>query len=180
MITDLPDLLRGRGGALALLGLGLATGLWLAGQAVGGVLETREQIAESRALLGRVKAAAHRPALPAPLWAADEAALLTAFRARLEGLVASGALLLDETRLDRDAERRTAPRLGATLRGTAEGLQGLLLALETQAPLAVIETADLTVARLADPETGRPTVMRLSLGLRGALAAEPADTVDPR
>lgn len=101
------------------------------------------------------------------------AALLGAFRTRLDGLAADRAVLLDETRLERDADRPTAPRLAAVLRGTAEGLHGPLLALETQAPMAVVESAELSALRPADPETGSPTVMRLSLALRGALAAAP-------
>ncbi|KQP29665.1 hypothetical protein ASF49_16025 [Methylobacterium sp. Leaf104] len=177
MTIDLPGLLRGRLGALLLLGLAVAAGAWLLAQALGDVREADEQIAGSRALLARTRAAANRPAPPAPLWGTDEAALLAAFRTRLDGLAADRAVLLDETRLERDAERPTAPRLAATLRGTTEGLHGLLLALETQTPLAVVETADLSALRPAEPEAGWPTVMRLSLSLRGALAAPPADTV---
>ncbi|SFH07604.1 type II secretion system protein GspM [Methylobacterium gossipiicola] len=173
MSPDLATLLRGRGGAVALLGLAIVGGLWLLAQATGDVLDARERIAESRDLLGRTRAAAERPAPVPPLWAADESALLAAFRARLEGLTASRALLLDDARLDPDAARPTAPRLGATLRGTAEGLHSLLLALETQSPLMVVETADITVARPADAETGRPTVMQLTFALRGALAKAP-------
>jgi len=173
MTTDLTSLLRGRGGALALLGLALVLGFWLLAQATSDVLDARERIAEGRDLLGRTRAAAERPAVAAPLWAADESALLAAFRARLDGLMASRALLLDDARLDPDAARPTAPRLSATLRGTAEGLHGLLLALETQAPLMVVETADLAVARAADAETGRPTIMQLTLALRGALSKAP-------
>ncbi|GJE18842.1 hypothetical protein AIGOOFII_3575 [Methylobacterium marchantiae] len=178
MTTDLPVLLRGRLGALLLLGLAAAAGAWLLAQATGDVREAAEQIAGSRELLARTRAAADRPPPPAPLWATDEAALLAAFRARLDGLAAGRAVLLDDARLDRDADRPTAPRLAATLRGTTEGLHGLLLALETQPPLAVVETADLAVLRPADAETGWPTVMRLSLSLRGALATAPADAAE--
>lgn len=173
MTPDLSTLLRGRGGAVALLGLALATGLWLLGQATSDVIDARERIAEGRDLLGRTRAAAARPALAPPLWAADESALLAAFRARLDGLIAPRALFLDDARLDPDAARPTAPRLTATLRGTAEGLHDLLLALETQSPLLVVETADLTVARAADAETGRPTIMKLTVALRGALSKAP-------
>lgn len=141
------------------------------------VVEARDHIAEGRALLGRTRAAANRPPLPAPFWGPDEAALLSAFRDRLDGLVAGRAVLLDESRLDSDPDRPAAPRLIATLRGTAEGLHGLLLALETQGPLAVIETAQLTAPRAADAETGRPTLMHLSLSLRGALVAPPPGEV---
>lgn len=173
MIPDLTPFLRGRGGALALLGLALATGLWLLGQAASDVMDAQDRIADGRDLLSRTRAAAERPAGPTPLWAADESALLAAFRARLDGLMASRTLLLDDARLDPDAARPTAPRLSATLRGTAEGLHGLLLALETQGPLMVVETADLTVARAADAETGRPTIMQLTVALRGALSKAP-------
>lgn len=175
MTADLPGLLRGRLGALLLLGLAVMAGGGLLAQAFGAVSEADEQVAGARALLARTRAAAERPALPAPLWGADEAALLAAFRARLDALAANRAVLLDETRLARDPERPTAPRLAATLRGTAEGLHGLVLALETGTPLAVVETAELTAPRAADAETGWPTVMRLSLTLRGALTAAPAD-----
>ena len=174
MMMDLPTLLRGRTGAVLLLGIAIFAGCWLLGQATGAVLDAREQIAESRALLGRTRAAAQRPPLPAPLWATDEAALLAAFRARLAQLTGERAILVDESRLDPDPDRPTTPRLSATLRGTAEGLHGFLLALETQAPLALVETASLGVHRPADAEAGWPTVMQLSLSLRGALAAAPA------
>jgi len=178
MMNDLPDRLRGRAGALLILAIAILGGLWLVGQATSDVLEARGQIAEGRALLARTRAAANRPPLPAPLWAADEAALLAAFRTRLDGLMNGRAVLLDEAHLDPDADRPTAPRLSATLRGTAEGLHDLLLGLETQAPLAVVETANLKALRPADAETGWPTVMQLSLSLRGALVPAPAGT-DP-
>ena len=60
-----------------------------------------------------------------------------------------------------------------TLRGTAEGLHGLLAALETEAPLIVPEEAVLSVERPADPEISRATVMRLTLTVRGVLLPAP-------
>ena len=174
MTIDLPDLLRGRTGALLILAVAALGGFGLLGQAAGDIAETRGQIAEARALLSRTRAAASRPPLPAPLWATDDAALLAAFRTRLDGVMAGRAVLLDASGLEPDPARPNAPRLSATLRGTAEGLHGLLLALETQSPLAVVETARLGPARAADAETGWPTVMQLSLSLRGALVPAPA------
>ncbi|MBX9699798.1 MAG: hypothetical protein K2X74_10185 [Acetobacteraceae bacterium] len=174
MTIDLPSLLRGRTGALLILTVAAFGGLGLLGQAAGDVAEAQGQIAEARVLLSRTRAAASRPPLPAPLWATDDAALLTAFRARLDGVMAGRAVLLDASGLELDPGRPNAPRLSATLRGTAEGLHGLLLALETQSLLAVVESARLVSARAADAETGWPTVMQLSLTLRGAVVPAPA------
>lgn len=177
-MIDLPTALRGRPGAFLILAAGLVLGLGLLGQATATYLEARTQIAESRALLGRTRAAAARIEPPAPLSGADETALLAAFRARLDGLGGGRAVILDETTLQADAARPSAPRLVARLRGTAEGLHGLLLALETAAPLMVVEAADLTVLRAADAEAGWPTVMGLSLTARGAVLSARAATVE--
>ncbi len=68
-----------------------------------------------------------------------------------------------------DLSRPTLPRLSASLRGTAEGLHGLLDALETGIPLVVLEEAEISVERPADPEIGRATVLRLTLTARGVL-----------
>ena len=138
-------------------------------------LEAREQIADARGRLAQMREAAGRPAPAAPLWAADETALLAAFRARLDGLAAGRAVLIDAARLETDPARPGAPRLAAEIRGSAEGLHGLLRDLEGGAPQVAIETADLAVARAAEAEEGRPTLMRLALAARG-LVVPAADT----
>lgn len=161
-----------------LVGLG-CFGLLL-GLAVGPVsraVEAEDQIATARDRLVRAQAAAARPPQPAPLFATDADALLAAFRGRLDGLVAGRAVVIDGSAVDPDPGQPTLPRLRAQLRGTAQDLHGLLHALETEAPLLAVEAADLDVARAADQEGGRPTIMRASLTLRGVLPppAPPAD-----
>lgn len=155
-----------------LAGLGLALAL-----AVGPVLEAVEaqgSVAEARARLVRAQAAAARVPVPPPLVGADADALVAAFRARLEGLAAERAALLTEAEIQPDPARPALPRLRAAFRGTAEGLHGLVHALESEVPLMVIEEADLGVERPADPEIGRGTVMRLGLVVRGVvLPAKP-------
>ncbi len=162
----------GRPLLLGLAGLALAAAL-----GTGPVLDAlaaQDEIALARDRLARAQAAAASPLLPAPLSAADEAGLVIAFRARLDALAAERTVLVDGAGAQHDPARPTLPRLSASLRGTAEGLHGLLQALETGAPLIVPEEAALSVERPADPEIGRATVMRLNLTVRGVLLPAPA------
>ncbi|MEA1832128.1 hypothetical protein U8607_08530 [Methylobacterium durans] len=159
----------GRPGARLAAAAGLLAGLSLAGHAVSALLETRSEISDARARLGRLQAASARPAPAAPLSAGDEAALLGAFRARLDALAGGRAVVLDGARIEPDAGSPTMPRLHAEMRGTAEGLYGLLRDLETGAPPLVVETAEIGVLRPAEPAEERPTVLRLGLAARGAL-----------
>lgn len=152
--------------ALGLVGV-LATG------PVSGAIEAQQQITASRERLARAQAAALRPPQRAPLVAADADALLAAFRAHLETLAAERAAVIDAATVEPDPAEPTLPRLRADLRGTAEGLYGLLHALETEAPLMAVEEADLGVTRAADAETDRPTVMRARLTLRGLVTPQP-------
>lgn len=157
-----------------LLGLG-AIGLALA-LATGPVLDAlgaADDIAAARDRLARAQAAAAAAPVPAPLSAADETSLAVAFRARLDALAAGRSATVDGAGLQPDPARPTLPRLSASLRGTAEGLHGLLAALETEAPLIVPEEAVLSVERPADAEIGRATVMRLTLTVRGVLLPAP-------
>ncbi|MBY0296798.1 MAG: type II secretion system protein M [Methylobacterium sp.] len=153
---------------LGLAGLGLALVL-----AIGPVLDAvaaADAIGVARDRLARAQAAAP---VPVPLSAADDGALVAAFRARLEALAAEHIAVVDGAGLRADPDRPTLPRLSASLRGTAEGLHGLMLALETQGPLLVPEEAELTVERPADPDIGRATVLRLNLTVRGVLLPGP-------
>lgn len=149
----------------------LALGLILAAAAgpVGEAFDAAAQIEAGRERLVRARAAANRTPLPAPLSGADAEGLLAAFRARLDDLAGSRAAVVERADLEPDPDRPTLPRLRASLRGTAEGLYGLLHALETEAPLIAVEAAELGIERAADAETGRPTVMRVSLTARGVL-----------
>lgn len=168
---SLPDVLPGRPVLAALAGLGLLLGL-----AVGPVsraIDAQSEIAAARDRLARAQAAAARPPQPAPLVAAEADGLTAAFRGRLETLAGSRAVVIDAAVLEPDPAQPTLPRLRAFLRGTAEGLHGLLHALETEAPLLAIEAAELDVDRAADEEGGRPLVMRASLTLRGVQAPPP-------
>ena len=160
---------------LGLGGIGLILGL--AAGPVSGAIEAQGQIAAARDHLARAQAAAARPPLPAPLVAPDGDALLAAFRGRLEGLALGRAVVIDWAGLDPDPARPALPRLRTSLRGTADGLHGLLHALETEAPLLAVEEAELDIARAADEEGGRPLVMRASLTLRGVVVppAPPPD-----
>ncbi|KMO41132.1 hypothetical protein VQ02_06395 [Methylobacterium variabile] len=162
----------GRPLLLGLAGLGLALVL-----AVGPVLDAvgaADDIGHARDRLARAQAAAAMPPVPAPLTAADEAGLVAVFRARLETLAAERAARIDGAGLQPDPARPALPRLSASLLGTAEGLHGLLQALETEGPLAAAEEAELSVERPADPEIGRATVMRLNLTIRGVLLPRPS------
>lgn len=134
---------------------------------VSGAIEAQEQIAAARERLTRAQAAAIRPPQRAPLVAADAEALLAAFRTRLDALAAERAAVIDTATVEPDPAEPTLPRLRADLRGTAEGLYGLLHVLESEAPLIAVEEADLSLRRPADAETGRPTVMRARLTVRG-------------
>ncbi len=139
-------------------------------------VEAADQIAAARARLARMREAAARPPAPLPLAGPDANALLANFRARLEGLADGRAALVDGTEIELDPARPTLPRLRAILRGTAEGLHGLLHALESEAPLVAVEEAEIAVARPADAESGRPTLMQVALTARGVVdaPAEPA------
>lgn len=169
-----PDLLPNRPVLVALGGLGLL--LALAVGPVSRAVEVQGDIATARDRLARAQAAAARPPQPAPLVAGDADALLVAFRARLEALAAGRAVVIDAAGLDPDPAQPTLPRLRTHLRGTAEGLHGLLHTLETEAPLLVAESAELDVARAADEEGGRPLLMRASLTLRGVQLPPPPAT----
>lgn len=162
---------RARPILFGVLGLGLILGLilGLAAGPVGAAFEAAAQIEAARERLARARAAAIRAPLPVPLSGADTEALLSAFRAHLEDLAGARAAVVERADLEPDPDRPTLPRLRASLRGTAEGLHGLLQALETEAPLVAIEEAELGIERAADAETGRPTVMRVSLSARGVL-----------
>ncbi|KMO33849.1 hypothetical protein VQ03_24310 [Methylobacterium tarhaniae] len=164
--------LAGRPLLLGLAGLGLVLAL-----GTGPVLDalgTADDIAAARDRLARAQAAAAAPPSPAPLAAADEAGLVLALQARLDALAAERTVTVDGAGIQPDPGRPTLPRLSASLRGTAEGLHGLLQALETGAPLIVPEEAVLGVERSADPEIGRATVLRLTLTVRGVLLPAPA------
>lgn len=161
----------GRPLLLGLAGIGLA--LALAAGPVLDALGAADDIAAARDRLARAQAAAAAAPVPAPLSAADETSLAVAFRTRLDALAAGRSATVDGAGLQPDPARPTLPRLSASLRGTAEGLHGLLAALETEAPLIVPEEAVLSVERPADPEIGRATVMRLTLTVRGVLLPAP-------
>lgn len=156
---------------VALGGVGLL--LALAVGPVSTALDAQSQIATARDRLARAQAAAARPPQPAPLVAADADALLAAFRGRLDTLAANRAVVIDFAGLDADPAQPVLVRLRAHLRGTAEGLHGLLHALETEAPRLAIEAAEFDVARAADEDGGRPLVMRAGLTVRGVLAPPP-------
>lgn len=166
-----PDLsgLASRPRLVALAGLAVALGL--ASGPVLEAVETESQIAAARARLARMREAAARPPAPVPLAGPDANGLLARFRARLEGLAEGRAALIDGTEIELDPARPTLPRLRASLRGTAEGLHGLLHALESEAPLVAVEAAEIAVARAADAESGRPTLMRVALTARGVIDA---------
>ncbi|CAO4192462.1 hypothetical protein LFADAHJC_LOCUS792 [Methylorubrum extorquens] len=159
----------------------LAVGLILALVAgpVGEAVEAAAQIEAGRDRLDRARAAASRPPLPIPLAGSSEAALLASFRERLESLAGARAAVVERADLEADPDRPTLPRLRASVRGTAEGLHGLLHALETESPLGTVEEAELGIERAADRETGRPTVMRASLTARGVLIPPPAPGTTP-
>lgn len=159
------DILPSRPAVVALGGLGLI--LMLAVGPVSRAIDAQGEIAAARDRLARAQAAAARPVQPLPLVAADADGLLAAFRARLDTLAGSRAVVIDATNLEADPVQPTLPRLHAFLRGTAEGLHGLMHALETEAPLIAVEAAELDIARTADEESGRPLVMRASLTVRG-------------
>ncbi|MCF4125472.1 GspMb/PilO family protein [Methylobacterium sp. SyP6R] len=167
----------GRPLLLGLAGLGLAAAL-----GTGPVLDAlaaQDDIAMARDRLARAQAAALAPPAPAPLSAADEAGLVAAFQSRLTALAAERSVAFDGAGIQPDLSRPTLPRLSASLRGTAEGLHGLLDALETGIPLVVLEEAEISVERPADPEIGRATVLRLTLTARGVLPPAPAAKAIP-
>jgi hypothetical protein len=156
-------------GALALL-LALGAG------PVSSALDASAEIDAARLRLDRAREQVARPAAGLPLVAPDGEALLAAFRARLDAL-GPGALV-DVATLDADPAKPDLPRLRASIRGTAQGLHGLMHALETGTPLVAVEEADLAVDRPADAEIGRPTILRLALTVRGVVAA-PKPTPKP-
>ncbi|AWN48601.1 hypothetical protein DK419_21450 [Methylobacterium terrae] len=167
-------------GRALILGLaGLALAVALAAGPVLDALGAADDIAAARDRLVRAQAAAAAPPVPAPLSAPDEAGLVLAFRARLDALAAERVVAVDGAGLQPDPARPTLPRLSASLRGTAEGLHGLVQALETEPPLIVPEEAELSVERPADPEIGRATVMRLNLTARGVLLPAPPGASAP-
>lgn len=155
-----------------LLGRLVGGGLLLAlgAAAVSSSLDASARIDAARERLDRARERASRPAPVPPLVAADGEALLSAFRARLDALAADRAVVIDAATLDPDPGRPDLPRLRGMLRGTAEGLHGLVHALESGPPLVALEEADLGVERPADAEIGRPTLMRLALVTRGVIA----------
>ena len=150
-----------------LAGFGLL--LALGAGAVSSSLDASAEIDAARDRLDRARERASRPESVPPLVAADGEALLSAFRARLDALAADRAVVIDLTSLDANPGRPDLPRLRGMLRGTAEGLHGLVHALETGAPLIAVEEADLDIERPADGEIGRPTLMRLALVARGVV-----------
>lgn len=166
-MTLLPDLAL-RPLLVRLVGLGLL--LALGAGAVSSSLDASARIDAARDRLDRARERASRPASVPPLVATDGQALLSAFRARLDALAADRAVVIDVTTLEPDPGRPDLPRLRGMLRGTAEGLHGLVHDLETGTPLVALEEADLGVERPADAEIGRPTLMRLSLLARGVVA----------
>ncbi len=169
--------LAGRPLLLGLAGLALAAALGIG--PVRDALGAQDDIALARDRLARAQAAVAAPPSAPPLSAPDEAGLVAAFRARLDGLAAGRTATVDGTGLQPDPARPTLPRLTASLRGSAEGLHGLLQALETGSPLIVPEEAELAIERPADPEIGRATVMRLNLTVRGVLLPAPASKTVP-
>lgn len=156
---------RARPILFGLLGGSLALALVL--DHAGDAFDASARIDRARERLARLHRAATRPPLPALLTAPDADGLLAAFRGRVEALAGGQAAILERAELDADPEHPHRPRLRAAIRGTAESLHGLLHALETEAPLVAVEEADLAVERPADPETGRPTMMRATLTARG-------------
>ncbi|MDF9790814.1 hypothetical protein M2440_001515 [Methylorubrum extorquens] len=146
---------------------------------VGEAVEAAAQIEVGRERFDRARAAASRPPLPIPLAGSSGEELLAIFRQRLESLAGARAAVVERADLEADPDRPTLPRLRASVRGTAEGLQGLLHALETESPLVAVEEAELGIERAADRETGRPTVMRASLIARGVLIPPPVPGATP-
>ncbi|WP_156635443.1 hypothetical protein [Methylobacterium sp. Leaf123] len=146
---------------------------------VGEAVEAAAQIEVGRERLARARAASARPPMPIPLAGSSEEELLAVFRARLESLAGTRAAVVERADLEADPDRPTLPRLRASIRGTAEGLHGLLQALETEAAFIAFEEAELGIERAADRETGRPTVMRASLTARGVLIPPPAPGAAP-
>ncbi|MCJ2085269.1 hypothetical protein MKK88_04565 [Methylobacterium sp. E-005] len=136
-------------------------------------LDAANAIDAARDRLGRARALAARPPVTPPLVAADGDTLLAAFRDRLDALAAGRAIVIDAATLEPDAARPDLPRLRVWLRGTSAGLHGLLHALDGEAPRLVVEEADLSVARPADGEIGRPTILNLVVMARGVIAPPP-------
>ncbi len=166
-MTRLPNLAL-RPLLVRLAGCGLL--LALGAGAVSSSLDASSAIETARDRLDRARERASRPDPIPPLVAADGEVLLAAFRARLDALAADRAVLIGAAALDPDPGHPDLPRLRAMLRGTAEGLHGLVFALETGAPFVALEEADLGIERPADAELGRPTLMRLTLVTRGVVA----------
>ncbi len=149
-------------GALAVL-VALAAG------PVSSALDAAAEIDAARLRLDRAREQVARPAAGLPLVAPDGEALLAAFRAHLDAL-GPGALV-DIATLEPDPAKPDLPRLRASIRGTAQGLHGLMHAVETGTPLVAVEEADLSVDRPADSDIGRPTILRLALTVRGVVSA---------
>jgi hypothetical protein len=160
---------RSRVAALAVLAAVLLGLCGILGTHLSAALDTEADISRTRNLLARTKAGL-QPRMNIPLWATDEASLLAAFRARIATLTVGRAVLVNNVHLVPDPARPLAPILAASLRGTTQGLQGLLLDLETQPPFIVVETADLSLLKAADAEEDRPTILGASLTARGFLA----------
>ncbi len=153
-------------GALAVLGLAVAG-------PVADIGELGDGIAEARERLARTRAAAARPVPSTPFAGGDAEAVSAAFRARIEAALAGRAVILEGVTVIADLDQARLPVLSAALRGTAEGLHGVLSDLDAGIPRVAAETADISVASPADADEERPTVLRLSLAVRGLLA--PAD-----
>lgn len=156
---------------LAAFGLLLA----VAAGPVSSALDATGEIAAARERLDRARAMAARPPVALPLSATDGEGLLAAFRGRLDALVGEAAVVVDSATIEPDPARPDLPRLRANLRGTAQGLHGVMHALETGSPLVAVEEADLGIERPADAEIGRPTVMRLTVVVRGVVAGRPPE-----
>lgn len=135
--------------------------------------EASNAIDAARDRLDRARVLATRPPVAPPLVAAESDGLLSAFRDRLDALAAGRAVVIDAATLETDPARPDLPRLRGWLRGTSAGLHGLLHALDSGSPRLVVEEADLSIARPADAEIGRPTILHLAVTARGVIAGPP-------
>lgn len=154
--------------ALILLVAAAALPLSAALDASAAIDAARDRLDRAYALVGRL------PVTP-PLVAADGDALLAAFRGRLDVLAAGRAIVIDAATLEPDPARPEVPRLRGLLRGTSAGLHALLHALDSESPRLAVAEADLSIARPADDEIGRPTILHLVVTARGVIAAPRGD-----